>query len=84
MPFNYKGDLYKIEIVQILQDKGYNIKSVNTLNKLMEKMGLLIQYGNNWQTTEAGEKYSMWHMGVLNSDSWHPDLVDEIEKYLNK
>ena len=50
----------------------------------MEKMGLLIQYGNNWQTTEAGEKYSMWHMGVLNSDSWHPDLVDEIEKYLNK
>ena len=36
MPYNYKGDLYKREIV----------KSVNALNKIMEKMGLLIHYGD--------------------------------------
>jgi hypothetical protein len=24
----------------------------------------------------------MWHKGVFNSDAWHPELVDEIIKYL--
>ena len=50
----------------------------------MEKMGLLIHYGNGWGTTDAGAKFSMWHKGVLNSDSWHPELVDEIAKFLKK
>lgn len=54
------------------------------LNKIMEKMGLLIHYGNGWGTTDAGAKFSMWHKGVLNSDSWHPELVDEIAKFLKK
>ena len=31
------GDLYKREIVAKLQNMGYDIKSVNALNKLMEK-----------------------------------------------
>ena len=82
MPYNYKGDLYKGEIVKKLQDMGYNVKSVNALNKIMEKMGLLVHYGNWWGTTDKGARFSMWHKGVLNSDAWHPEIVDEIVKYL--
>ena len=40
MPYNYKGDLYKIEIVAKLQSKGYSVKSVNALNKIMEKKNI--------------------------------------------
>lgn len=69
MPYNSKGDLYKIEIVNKLQDMGFDVKNVNNLNKIMEKMGLLIHYGNGWGTTDKGAKYSMWHKGVLNSDA---------------
>ena len=76
MPYNFNGDLYKREIVEILQKMGYrDIKSVNALNKM-------IHYANGWVTTDKGEKFSMWHKGVLNSDAWHPELVDEIIKYL--
>lgn len=82
MPFNYKGNLLKREIVSKLQSKGFNVKSVNALNKIMEKMGFLIHYGNCWETTDKGAKYSLWHKGVLNSDAWHPELVDEIIKFL--
>lgn len=83
MPYNFNGDLYKKEIVGTLQKMGYrDIKSVNALNKIMEKMGLLIHYTNGWVTTDKGEKFSMWHKGVLNSDAWHLELVDEIIKYL--
>ena len=39
MPYNCKGDLYKIEIVKKLQNMGHDVKSVNALNKIMEKMG---------------------------------------------
>ena len=64
---------------------GYEFaKQFYALNKIMEKMGLLIHYGNGWGTTDAGAKFSMWHKGVLNSDSWHPELVDEIAKFLKK
>lgn len=82
MPYNCKGDLYKREIVNILQNMGFDVKSVNALNKIMEKMGLLIHYGNGWGTTGKGAKFSMWHKGVFNSNAWHPELVDEIVKYL--
>ena len=34
MSYNCKGDLYKREIVKILQDKGFHVKSVNALNKI--------------------------------------------------
>ena len=81
MPYNYKGDLYKAEIVK-LQDLGFNVKSVNALNKIMENMGLLVHYGNGWGTTDKGAKFSMWHKGVLNSNAWHPEVVDEIVKFL--
>ena len=82
MPYNYKGDLYKREIVNKLQHMGLDVKSVNALNKIMEKMGLLVHYGNDWATTDAGAKFSMWHKDVLNSNAWHPELVDEIVKFL--
>ena len=82
MPYNYKGDLYKREIVNKLQNMGLDVKSVNALNKIMEKMALLVHYGNDWATTDAGAKFSMWHKDVLNSNAWHPELVDEIVKFL--
>lgn len=41
MPYNYKGDLYKREIVKKLQDVGLDVKSVNALNKIMEKWDCL-------------------------------------------
>lgn len=82
MPYNCKGDLYKREIVEALLDKGFNVKSVNALNKIMEKMGLLIHYANGWVTTDKGAKFSMWHKHVINSDAWHPEIIDEIIKYL--
>lgn len=84
MPYNFLGDLYKREIVEQLQKKGCNVKSVQALNKIMEEMGLLIHYANGWATTDKGAKFSMWHKGVLNSDAWHPEVVEEIFKHLNK
>ena len=78
MPYNCKGDLYKREIVNILQNMGFDVKSVNALNKIMERMGLLIHYGNGWGTTDKGAKFSMWHKGVLNSDAWHPGGTVEL------
>ena len=39
-----------------MQDIGLDIKSVNALNKIMEKMGLLINYGNGWCTPDVGAK----------------------------
>ena len=82
MPYNFMGDLYKREIVEKLKKLGYNVKSVNALNKIMEQMGLLVHYANGWGTTDKGAKFSMWHKGVFNSDAWHPELVDEIIKFL--
>lgn len=48
---------------------GYTVNSVNALNKIMEKMGLLVHYGNSWETTDKEEKFSILHKGVLNSDA---------------
>ena len=63
-----------------------DVKFKYALNKIMEKMGLLIHYGNGWGTTDAGAKFSMWHKGVLNSDSWHPKRVvkDFLIKFTKK
>lgn len=33
MPYNYKGDLYKREIVNKLQNMGLDVKNVNALKK---------------------------------------------------
>ena len=50
MPYNFMEDLYKREIVDKLQKMGYNVKSVNALNKIMEKMGMLVHCILNWST----------------------------------
>lgn len=50
----------------------------------MEKIGLLVHCGNGWGTTDVGTKFSMWHKGVLNSDAWYPEIIDEIAKFLKK
>lgn len=63
---------------------GFDVKSVNALNKIMEKMGLIIRYGNGWGTTDVGTKFSVFHKGVFNCEAWHPELVEEIAKYLRK
>ena len=73
----------KREIVQKLHDAVYGVNSVNALNRIMEEMGLLNHCGNEWETTDYGAKFSMWHKGVFDSDAWHPELVDEIINYLN-
>ena len=40
MPYNFNGDLYKREIVEILQKMGYrDIKSVNALIRSWRKWG---------------------------------------------
>lgn len=57
MAYNFMGDLYKREIVEKLQKMGYDIKSVQELNKIMEKMGLLVRYANGWKTTDKGAKF---------------------------
>lgn len=84
MAYNWKGDLYKCEIVKKLQDMGFDVKSVNALNKIMEKMKLLAHYGDVWRTTDIGAKFSAFHKGVLNCNAWHPELVDEIAEFLKK
>ena len=83
MPYNYLGDLKKREIVQKLQEAECDVKSVNALNKIMEEMGLLNHCGNGWETTDRGARFSLCNKSVLNSDVWHPDLVEEIINYLN-
>ena len=81
MPYNCKGDLLKREIVQILKDQGFDVKSVNALNKIMEAMGLQKHYGNVWSPTIKGAKFTPFK-NVLSPEAWHPELVPEIIKYL--
>ena len=82
MPFNYLGDLYKDEIVANLRKKGFDIKNVHELNLILEEMGILKKSGKDWVTTNAGIKYSIYVSNSFNCNAWHPEIVDEIAKYL--
>ncbi|MDE7082542.1 MAG: hypothetical protein K2O89_02405 [Clostridia bacterium] len=84
MAFNFKGDLYKRDIVKEIQNKGFDVKSVNALNKIMEKMGLLVHYANGWLTTDEGAKFSIFGNRALNESAWHPEIVDAIVNFLTK
>ena len=84
MAFNFMGDLYKRDIVKEIQQKGLDVKSVNALNKIMEKMGLLVRYANGWMTTDKGAKFSIFGKKALNEDAWHPEIVDAIVNFLTK
>ena len=84
MPYNCLGDLYKGEIVSLLQEKGCNVKNVHELNLIMEKIGLLIHSGNNWLTTKDAVQYTIYNSQVINADAWHPSVVNVIYKFLKK
>jgi len=82
MPYNYLGDLYKSEVVARLQELGCNVKSVHALNLILEEMGLQEHSGNNWVTTDAGVKYTIYRGRVFDADAWHPSIVDAVYNYL--
>ena len=83
MVYNVYGDLTKSEVVSRLQEKGYHIRSVHTLNLILEEMGLQEHSGNNWLTTDAGVTYTIYRYRVFNADAWHPSIVDAVADYLN-
>lgn len=82
MPFNCLGDLYKLEIVEILRKKGCQIKNVHDLNLIMEKMGLLIRSGKHWLTSEEAVKFTIYNSQVFDAAAWHLSVVDAIYKFL--
>ena len=82
MPYNVLGDLYKSEIVKILQDKGFPVKNVHDLNLILEKMGVLLHIGNSWLTTDEGVKHTIYKSKVYDADGWHPSIVDAVIEYL--
>ena len=84
MAYNFKGELYKRDIVKEIQKRGFDVKSVNALNKIMEKMGLLVHYANGWLTTDKGAKFSLCDKRVFNSDAWHQELLDAVINFLKK
>lgn len=84
MPYNCLGDLTKSEIIEALRKKGCNIKNVHELNVIMEKMGLLIHYGNNWITAKDAVKYTIFNTQVYDAKAWKPVVVDLIYKFLKK
>ncbi len=83
MPYNFLGDLYKSEVVSILQKRGYNVRSVHALNLILQEMGLLEHYGNNWLTTKAGVPYTNCKSQVYDADGWHPSIVESVARYLD-
>ena len=82
MPYNVLGDLYKTEVVKRLQDLGCNIKNVHALNLILEEMGILEHVGNNWLTTKAGVKYTIYRGQVFDAGAWHPAIVEAVFKFL--
>lgn len=83
MPYNCFGDLHKYEVVEKLNEMGCHIKSVNTLNKTLEQMGILIHIGSDWKTTEKGSKFTPLGVQVINADAWHPSIVTEVFKFVS-
>ncbi len=82
MPFNALGDLYKTEVVKRLQDMGFDVKNVHALNLILEAMGLLKHFGNNWLTTDKGVKYTIFRGPVFDAAAWHPSIVDAVADFL--
>ncbi len=83
MPYNIYGDLKKGEVVIRLQEMGYQVKSVNALNRIMEEMGLHENTGSGWLTTTKGLDYAMGSEPCFNEISWHATLVDTVAGYLD-
>ncbi len=63
--------------------KGCDVKNVHALNLILEEMGILKHYGNNWLTTDEGVKYTIYREPVYDADAWHPSIVDDVYEYLS-
>ena len=74
--------LTKAGIVALLQKRGYSLKNVNELNKLLVEMGFQKQNGRYWMTTKEGIPYTIFSNSVANVNAWLPEIVDAICKYL--
>ena len=62
----------------------YFMKSETKLRLFFFSKKTIVTLRGDWGTTDKGAVFSMCHKGVLNSDAWHPELVDEIIKFLKK
>jgi len=82
MPFNYLGDLHKIEVVGELNKRGFHVKDVHELNLILERMGLQKRNGRKWLTTKEGVRYTIYNCQIENADAWHPFVVDDIISFL--
>ena len=76
--------LQKIGIVSSLQKRGFSIKNVRELNKILEEMGILQHLANGWVTTKKGLEYSIYRSQCLNADLWYEKIIDAIVDYLKK
>ncbi len=83
MPFNANGDLHKDEIVSTLNERGYDVKNVHSLNQIMENMGLQEHVGNSWLTTDKGADKTIYSGKVYNADGWRSSVVDDISGFLD-
>ncbi len=74
----------KVEIVASLRNRGFLVKSVRELNKILEQMGILHHYGNGWGTTSKGMQFSIFRSPGLNDRYWQEKIIDAIAEYLKK
>ena len=81
---SFQRNLKNSEIVgRLRRDYGIDLVSVFRLNKILEKMGIVEKTGNGWHLTEEGRKtYTGWNARVFHPDLWHPDIVDEIARFI--
>lgn len=76
--------IQKIGIVASLQKRGFSVKNVRELNKILREMGFLNNYANGWETTKKGLEYSIYRSQGLNDNLWYEKIVDVIAEYLKK
>lgn len=67
-----------------MQQLGCNVRSVHALNLILEEMGLQTHSGNDWLTTDAGVKYTIYRGHVFNADGWHKSIVSAVYDFLQK
>lgn len=69
-------------IIRELKEKyGIEIKSSQQLNKIMEKLGLIENPGQWWQT-ELGMKFSPFRSRTTPANEWLEGIVDYIAEHL--
>lgn len=72
----------KVQIIEKLETEyGIIIKNSQMLNKIMAEMGLHHKYGNGWSITQAGAKYCVDNIDVINSNDWRESVVKAIAMF---